>query len=343
VGDFIGSRITRAFPAVVSNPPYIRHHRLSESRKNELRALALQCLGFALDGRVGLHFYFLLKCLEHLASGGRLAFLVPADVCEGVSSAAAWRRLGERFRIDAVLIFGEAAAPFPSVDTNALVLLLSRQKPADRVRWLRVLRPDPDAILTALTCEEGDAVAEGSVSVQWRTLAELLHRECPPHNPAGSPAAAARSPGLCVGSPPGPMSSSFTPAQVAPAWWTNGTSRPLAARAIVHRCADANAPGSPGHASRPTWLLRLRRVKILCPHPCRPTWSTASLGLHERPLIKTRRPGTRWNTLATPLLFAYLRRRLRFILSSAGVVPSCFLYVYPWEDDQVSVERLWRA
>jgi len=30
IGDFISSRLTHTFPAIISNPPYIRHHRLSE-------------------------------------------------------------------------------------------------------------------------------------------------------------------------------------------------------------------------------------------------------------------------------------------------------------------------
>ena len=93
IGDFIGAGISFRFPAIISNPPYIRHHRLSEGRKKELQVLAKRRLGFTLDGRVGLHVYFLLKCLELLEPGGRLAFVLPADVCEGVSSAALWRRL----------------------------------------------------------------------------------------------------------------------------------------------------------------------------------------------------------------------------------------------------------
>jgi adenine-specific DNA-methyltransferase len=147
IGDFIGNRIASLLPAIISNPPYIRHHRLSESRKAELRLLAGRCLGFSLDGRVGLHVYFLLKCLEILQPGGRLAFLLPADVCEGVSSNRLWMRLGQKYCLEAVITFSEEAAPFPKVDTNALVLLLSNRPPKKRTTWLRVLRPDTDGIV----------------------------------------------------------------------------------------------------------------------------------------------------------------------------------------------------
>ena len=36
IGDFIGAGISSRFPAIISNPPYIRHHRLSQERKKEL-------------------------------------------------------------------------------------------------------------------------------------------------------------------------------------------------------------------------------------------------------------------------------------------------------------------
>lgn len=353
VGDFISSRITSALPAVISNPPYIRHHRLSEARKNELRALALQYLGFALDGRVGLHFYFLLKCLENLAPGGRLAFLVPADVCEGVSSAAAWRRLGERFRIDAVITFDEAAAPFPSVDTNALVLLLSRQAPASHVRWLRVQKPDSEAILTALGDEPREEGTNGSIVTRSRDLKELLDTG--------------------MSRPPRPRGSTGTPlsqlARVVRGIATGANDFFFLTRAQVRqlglderyfqralgRTRDCTVDRlTPAHvdqlddSARPTRLLCLgKEPKELLPDAMRAYLEHGErLGLPERPLIQTRRPWYRMeHRTPPPLLFAYLGRRdCRFILNRAGIVPlTCFLCVYPWADDHEHVERLWRA
>ncbi|MGH7981193.1 MAG: N-6 DNA methylase, partial [Limisphaerales bacterium] len=59
--DFLQTPVEGQFPAIISNPPYIRHHRLSKSQKEGLRALSSQAIGFELDGRVGLHVYFLIK------------------------------------------------------------------------------------------------------------------------------------------------------------------------------------------------------------------------------------------------------------------------------------------
>jgi len=49
--------LSKTYPAIISNPPYIRHHRLGDERKLDLRRLAERCLGFPLDGRVGLHVF----------------------------------------------------------------------------------------------------------------------------------------------------------------------------------------------------------------------------------------------------------------------------------------------
>jgi adenine-specific DNA-methyltransferase len=72
------------FQAIVANPPYVRHHRLPADVKASARAYAASLIGEPLDGRVGLHVYFLLRALDLLDVDGRLAFILPADTCEGI-------------------------------------------------------------------------------------------------------------------------------------------------------------------------------------------------------------------------------------------------------------------
>ena len=158
------------FPAIVSNPPYIRHHRLNQDQKLELKQLALNHLGFSLDGRVGLHVFFLLKCLAQLAPGGRLAFLLPADVCEGISSSAFWNRICQQYRLIAAMTFADEAAPFPTVDTNAMVFLFTKEKPLEDFLWLRVCERDGEAISAVLDGRKPSS----AVSLHHRKLAEAM-------------------------------------------------------------------------------------------------------------------------------------------------------------------------
>jgi hypothetical protein len=342
-GDFIHAPISQQYPAVISNPPYIRHHRLSLPEKEKLRALAKRCLGFPLDGRVGLHLYFLLKSLDILARNGRLAFLLPADVCEGISSSPVWARICERFRLNAVLTFSQEAAPFPQVDTNAMVFFISNEPPKHSFAWLRVERRNSEAILSALN---------RNGHTQNRELTEAL--------------------GTGLSRPPRPKSDGFplsSFARVVRGIATGAneffflTRKRIAelrlqesyfVRAVgrTRDCRDAALTQDTldrlENSGRPTWLLKLgAEQKELLPEPLRDYLAIGEkMGFPNRALIATRRPWYKMEHRAPPpLLFAYLGRRdCRFVLNRAGVLPlTGFLCVYPFEESPDHVERLWRA
>lgn len=351
VGDFISQRVVQSYPAIISNPPYIRHHRLSEEQKKELHQLAKHCLGFSLDGRVGLHIYFLLKCLDHLAPNGRLAFLLPADVCEGVSSTVVWKRLGEKYRIDAVLTFDKSAAPFPNVDTNAMLFLLSHRQPSKQVRWLRVVKPDSEAVLAALdggTTDCGDAL-----SIQHRKLDELLATGLsrPPraHGSAGVPLSAFAR--VVRGIATGANEFFFLTAEQIR---QHALEKSYFKRAIgrTRDCPSATVTREDldklDRAGRPTWLLSLgKESERDLPATIRNYLKIGErMGLPTRSLIETRKPWYRMEERTVPgLLFAYLGRRdCRFILNRAGAVPlTGFLCVFPWDESEAYVRKLWRA
>lgn len=138
VGDFIHQPLSRKYSSIVANPPYIRHHRLEPEYKTFLKVLSHAVLGQPLDARSGLHLYFLIKALSLLADGGNLAFILPADVCEGKSSDALWKWVSENFRIDAVATFAAAATPFPKVDTNPIIIFISKRRPEPTIAWAHV-------------------------------------------------------------------------------------------------------------------------------------------------------------------------------------------------------------
>ena len=351
VGDFIGRRILRSYPAIISNPPYIRHHRLSEEQKKELHHLSKQCLGFSLDGRAGLHIYFLLKCLDLLAPNGRLAFLLPADVCEGVSSSAVWKRLGEKYRIDAVVTFEQSAAPFPSVDTNAMLFLLSHRQPSKQVRWLRAVKPDSQAIMAAL--EGADTDFRGALTIQHRNLEELLatglSRPRRPNGSAGEPLSAFAR--IVRGIATGANEFFFLTAEQIR---QHGLDRAYFKRAIgrTRDCPNDIVTREDleklDRSGRPTWLLSLgKEPERDLPARMRDYLKIGEqMGLPARSLIETRKPWYRMEARAVPgLLFAYLGRRdCRFILNRAGAVPlTGFLCVFPWDDGEAYVRKLWRA
>jgi adenine-specific DNA-methyltransferase len=348
LADFMRHVGGKHYPAIISNPPYIRHHRLSEQQKLELRQLATHCLGFPLDGRVGLHVYFLLKCLEHLEPEGRLAFLLPADVCEGVSSTIFWKRLAERFHIDAVVTFAESAAPFPSVDTNAILFLLSNRPPAKKVTWARIVEPHTEVVLSVFR-----SGTSHSALVHDRELSELLATGLsrPPRVTGSNGVPLSAFARVVRGIASGANEFFFlTSDQVKQhdldkKYFKRAIGRTRDCRQDRLVAADIEALDAAG---RPTWLLSLgKQSKEELPSSLQKYIESGErLGLHHRALIRSRRPWYRMEERAAPgLLFAYLGRRdCRFIENRAGVVPlTGFLCVYPWDKSTAYREKLWRA
>ena len=144
VGDFLTTDIGRTADFVVANPPYIRHHRLPIEYKHAVHAQTRDYLGFELDRRAGIHIHFLVKSLRLLKPGGRLAFIVPADVFEGVFSESLWAWISRNYRIDAVATFAPGASPFPNLDINPVVVFLQNATPAPSFHWARILEPETD-------------------------------------------------------------------------------------------------------------------------------------------------------------------------------------------------------
>ncbi|MBU6408974.1 MAG: N-6 DNA methylase [Verrucomicrobia bacterium] len=353
IADFLSSRFTRTFPAIISNPPYIRHHRLDEKRKSELKTIAERVLGFALDGRVGLHVYFLLKSLEHLSPAGRLAFVLPADVCEGISSRALWNRLCERYRLEAILTFDECAAPFPKVDTNAMVFFMSHSAPCRHLKWLRVKERDVESVLHSLLDAKNGQDAGKAVDCQERELPEALDTGLsrPPRPVASRGIPLSHFARIVRGIATGANEFFFfTREQVK----TLGLSPRFFIRAIgrTRDCrGDVLRPSALDQldlAGRPTWLLNLDNTpKEQLPASLRSHLESGEQQqFHRRSLIQSRRPWYKMEQRTPPpILFAYLGRRdCRFILNEAGVVPlTGFLCIYPWDTNREAVRRLWRA
>ena len=339
------------YGAIVANPPYIRHHRLPAHIKNALRELCLREIGRPLDGRAGLHVYFLIRALSMLKEGGRLAFIVPADTCEGVFARHLWAWIASRFRLDAVVAFDPDATPFPGVDTNAVILMIRNAPPRRRFAWIRCREAEtPD--LTALmqrglrsslppSLERTDRdVDEGVTTGLSRPPATAQTRF-----KLGDFATVRR--GIATGA----NAFFWLTRQQAEA---EGIPEEML-RLVVGRTRDV--PGDVLEtedlerlegAGRPTYLLCLdgQAPDDLPPRLREYIRRGEQDGLNRRALLRTRRPWYRMERRTPPpLLFAYLgRRNSRFVRNRAGVVPlTCFLCVYPHPRFANSVDNLWRV
>jgi adenine-specific DNA-methyltransferase len=336
--------------AIVANPPYIRHHRLSKEVKAELRAFGMRLTGAALDGRAGLHIYFLLRALQTLEVGGRLAFIMPADTCEGTFAPALWSWITKHYRLEAVVTFDPEAAPFPKVDTNALIFLIQNAPPTSDFIWARCT--EPGMHLKAWMIADLAVSSTSAIQASHRSLVEGLSTGL-----SRLPTVQQRT-GLTLldfatvarGIATGANDFFFLTQKQAEQY--NIPNHLL--RMAVGRTRDVDTPeitAATMHAleaqGRPTRLLSLDKAPLqTLPQAVQAYLAEGEqLGLASRPLIAQRRPWFKMETRAVPpFLFAYLgRRNARFIKNTAGVLPlTCFLCIYPKRSDPASRAQLWQ-
>ncbi len=350
VDDFVLRPPRSLFPAIVANPPYIRHHRLSAETKVALRHFSRKLIGADLDGRAGFHVYFLLRALERLAPGGRLAFIVPADLFEGVFAGSLWRWITDHFRLDGLVTFSPQAAPFPNVDTNAVVVLIRREPSRPEVAW---------AVCTAAESPElprwarrpGKRIGNGIEAV-IRDLGEALATGLsrPPRKSAAGEAVLGDFVTVMRGIATGANDFFFlTSAQVRelglpPSVLKRAVGR---TRDVVGEEISAQDLERLDQGGRPTYLLSLDGDPLgkLSPAIRRYLREGETRLLPERALISTRNPWYRMEIRTPPpFFFAYLgRRSARFLRNRAEAVPlTGFLCVYPRPDSAHRLEELWK-
>jgi tRNA1(Val) A37 N6-methylase TrmN6 len=343
--------------AILCNPPYIRHHRLDEAIKLVLREELGHWLRVKLDGRLGLHAYFFLRSLQQLRQGGRLAYITSADLYEGKSSHAIWTAIAARFRIDGVVTFETEATPFPTADTNPVIVLIAAEDPARQYRYIRVLKLCRGSLEKAIRRIPHPLPSDGfeGLFIQNRNVAEHLEFGI------ARPRLAPRDKTIPLGCFIRCMRGIGTGANnffllTESTLRSLGLPRDFFVRAVA-RTRDVPTDeltqktlADLTKAGRPTWLLNLHGYALEnLPVPIRDYLAYGmKQGLTNRPLIK-QRPIWYWveQRVSPPFFFAYLgRRHVRFIRNKAGAhALTGFLYVYPQSEysSPMALEILWQC
>lgn len=351
IRDFVLDPPSVKFPAIVANPPYIRHHRLSPSQKVALRDFARTTTGRHIDGRAGLHVYFLIRALQALSPGGRLCYIVSADICEGVFAQALWQWIASRYRLEAVVSFSADATPFPDVDTNALVFCIQNEQPEKHLDWVKCQRQSSEELVSLLSGHKWKQ--NETIQVHRRSMAEALSTGLsrPPSQAETDRHTLGDFASVMRGIVTGDNDFFFMTRMRAKEL---GIPESLLVKAVGRMRDIVGEQFSPEDVDRletrgrPTRLLNVNGLSF----DQLPTSVQAYLkegersGLDRKTLIQTRKPWYRMETRKSPpILFAYLgRRNARFIRNLAGVVPlTCLLCVYPKREDAEFVEHLWKV
>ena len=120
VGDFFGHESSVTYDAVIGNPPFVRYQNFSgAARARSLEAALAQ--GVRLSGLANAWAAFVIKAALHLAPGGRLALVLPAELLSVNYAQEVRRFLLRRFGRVRLIMFEERV--FPGVLEEVVLLL----------------------------------------------------------------------------------------------------------------------------------------------------------------------------------------------------------------------------
>jgi len=347
--DFVLDPPQEQFEAIVANPPYIRHHRLPQVYKKGLKQFVASFLDCKIDGRAGLHVYFLLRALQLLKPEGRLSFIVPSDTFEGVFAPALWGWIAGRYQIESVVTFTADATPFPGVDTNAVIVCIRNELPSENYDWAQCSQANSPGLKQWL---EGAISNHADLQIERRSIHDWVQRGLSRGHKPGSEEF------ICLGDLVRVMRGVATGANEF-FFLTKSQVREFSIpeeflRLAVGRTRDVD--DAELTAERLIALSTLGRPTLLFSPDGRALSDFPkavqdylkqgeALDFSSRTLIATRRPWYKMECRVTPpFLFAYLgRRNVRFIRNLVGAIPlTGFLCIYPKDSSKENIEKLWQ-
>ena len=348
--DFIMRPPQRKFKSIIANPPYIRHHRIDTDTKTFLKQLSTKIIGNPIDGRAGYHIYFLIQALNLLEKNGRLAFIMPADTCEGKFAKVLWQWISENFCIDCAIIFDEQATPFPNVDTNAIILLIKNSQPKNTLFWVKANESYTPGLFDFISSDFQQHHCE-TIEITSRNLKEAISTGLSrrPQSNQGFKFHLNDFANVMRGIATGSNEFFFLTSEqvkafdIPQAFLKRAIGRTKDATQSILTVADIE---NLDKKHRPTLLFSPNGHKTYPESVANYLKLGENLGLPDRALLKQRNPWYKMEERKVPpLLFAYLgRRNTRFIKNEANVIPlTCFLCVYPIYDDKAYIENLWQA
>ncbi|MFN6393943.1 MAG: class I SAM-dependent DNA methyltransferase [Aphanizomenon sp.] len=347
--DFIKNPPQKKFNAIIANPPYIRHHRIDEKMKQFLKELFISITDFTIDGRAGYHIYFFVQALNLLNKNGKLAFIMPADTCEGIFAQKLWQWITKNYCLECVVTFDQNATPFPKVDTNAIIFFIKKSEPVQTIKWIKTNEANEE--LFNFVKSDFQDTNYISLEINNRDLQEALatglsrpeQNNCDVKYHLNDFAKVIR--GIATGA------NDFF-------FLTRQQVKELAIPREFLKLAIGRTKDVIGDKvtiedikklqenNRPTILLSINSENNIPEPVANYLKKGEKLGLPNRPLLKQRKYWYRIEYREVPpILFAYLgRRNSRFIKNEAGVVPlTSFLCIYPIYSDELYITNLCQA
>jgi adenine-specific DNA-methyltransferase len=114
---------------ILTNPPYVRHHHLSQEQKTRLRSLSARATRLDVNGLSGLYVYFVLLAHDWLEEGGLSVWLIPTEFMDVNYGEALRRYLTECVTLLAVHRFDAHDVQFADALVSSAVVVFRKTPP----------------------------------------------------------------------------------------------------------------------------------------------------------------------------------------------------------------------
>ena len=353
-GDFtsLAPRAEDRANLLIANPPYVRHHHLSQAAKGALTRSLRHATGLKVSGLAGLYCYFLMLSRAWMTDDGIAIWLIPSEFMD-----VNYGDMVKRFLLEQVTLLRIHRADPNDVQfddalvSSAVVVLQNRPPPAEHL-----VRFSFGGTLERPALER--AVALGALTEQPKWTRYPREADAPTIDegtPLGELFQIKR--GIATG---GNDFFVLDDARVAALGLSVEHLTPILPppRRLPVDQVNARSDGSPELPNR-AWLVRcaLPEAEVAARHPA--LWRYLQSGVPEVSsgyLCSRRSPWYAQETRApAPLLCTYMGREnrgrpFRFILNqSLAIAANVYLLLYPkpalavaLKDDPRLLERIWR-
>ncbi len=144
-GNYLTQSWGTRYDGIVCNPPYLKFHDYDNAT---LVPLVNDELGIRLNGFTNLYTLFLLKSLNELNEGGRLAYIIPSEFLNADYGVEVKRALLESKCLRHIIIVDFNQCAFDDTLTTACILLCEKAAKPAKVRFSKT--NDIDGLCSAL-------------------------------------------------------------------------------------------------------------------------------------------------------------------------------------------------
>jgi adenine-specific DNA-methyltransferase len=123
------------FNLLCTNPPYVRHHHIESSLKQELQILVRDSLGLKISGLSGLYMYFVLLADALLAPGGVASWLIPSEFLYVNYGQPLRNYLSRQVTLLSIHQFDPATVQFDDALVSSCVVTYKKTRPIEKTSF----------------------------------------------------------------------------------------------------------------------------------------------------------------------------------------------------------------